>query len=210
MAAAKAAAPASIPYALGLSYEDGHAGRLVLTYVFNVTPHHEEIALRPGGYKFRDSEFSSLDKLLAHFKRNPSPAPQYAPPAHVAAGAPRPLSVPRGYTPMRVGGTTPGRQTPGAWPPPAPPMAEAYPPWGPPPPPPASMWGAPGVPPPPPMGWPGALLPMPPPMPPPMGWPGAPPPMPPPMPPPWQQQPPPPPAPPPLPPPPPPEPSQWI
>jgi len=169
MAAAKAAEPGSVPYALSLSFEN--AGLLTLTHVFRTNPHHESIALRPGGFYFRKVEYSSLDKLLVTFKRQPNAAPQFAAP-----------QLPAGMAPLSTRAAvaiTPGRGvTPSGWGvPPAPPIMATGGVMVPPPPPPPPMIagmsmgmppGYPGMPPP---AW-GMLPPGYPPPPPPGMYPG--------------------------------------
>ena len=112
LVAAKQAAPASVPYAVSLSYDQKSTGMLLLTYVFSSKPHHELIALRPGGFHFRKVDYSSLDKLLVAFKRQPQAQGQFAAPqlpgmAPLSTRAPNAITPGRGATPSGWGAPLP-------------------------------------------------------------------------------------------------------
>ena len=127
--------PDTRPYALSLSRE--HIKMFCLSAILSRSGnvHHEYIALRPEGFRFRKMSFPTVERLLSHFKVNPTPKRETQPaerdeppqraPAYPPQSAPYP---PQGsaYPPMQ-------------------PPAPAYPPGGFGAPPPGGGWG--GVPP---------------------------------------------------------------
>lgn len=65
--------PDTRPYGLGVSHE--HHGVFCLSAILSRSGnvHHEYASIQAGGFRFRRMEFPTVDRMLAHFKLNPTP-----------------------------------------------------------------------------------------------------------------------------------------
>uniref|UniRef100_A0ACD5XYJ0 Uncharacterized protein n=1 Tax=Avena sativa TaxID=4498 RepID=A0ACD5XYJ0_AVESA len=64
----KAENPNRIVYSFGISHE--HPGTFILTYIRGANPHHEYVGLYPKGFRFRKTDFNSIDRLVSYFQKH--------------------------------------------------------------------------------------------------------------------------------------------
>lgn len=114
--------PSAIPYAI--CWLEMHPGYASLRYVTTATPRSYPIGIKPNGFSWGDNSFTTLDRLVNAFKKNPKGAAKPKEPPRAALEALQPAPPPK-PTGSRWGAkaAVPAPPAPTGWSqPPPPPM----------------------------------------------------------------------------------------